>query len=229
MTVEFNEHDGSLRLTQTEFDRLVSHRPGEALMRATAATAEGPHPILAPGLAVVTESVCRMDIELTDGDGERKRGDGWVAPHGAALLLDVERGLRDFVALPAPLLPAALARLVRLGPRPMMEDGPLYIGDDAHQALRSGTVSAVTVPEPGPLAAALTTGRWRYWAVTATWRSLDGRYASAAVRVLDTTEGWCRFEKIDGDVYATPCNATAIWRELTLLLPDEVAPVGGPV
>lgn len=119
--IAFDDRTGRLTLDQAAFDRLVAMARGEALanadLEAAGAVRRGVlHPALAAGLRAVIEPVCRLRVTLSDG--AQKRGDGWVRGDAAALLLDRADGARDLHTIHPTLLPAAIARLVSLGPRP---------------------------------------------------------------------------------------------------------------
>jgi hypothetical protein len=213
---------------------------------AVPAAGGGAHPALAPGLRAVAQPVCRLRVTVTDPPGGLKAGDGWIDPHTAALLLDLPQPtksaphhptpdgdfagtpgpseLRDFLALPPDFLPAAIARLVRLGPRPRARPEPVPLRaepvdglDAADPAVRTRAVAALgEALEQQRLG-----GPWRAWRAGTTWSGRDGAgLGRRAVQVVDAEPGLFLAES-DGE-YATlwPTTPTAVWRLLVRLLPD---------
>jgi hypothetical protein len=203
--VAFDDRTGRLRLDQPTFDRLVAWSLGDeeaaagpalAALRELGAVRPGAaHPALAPGLLAVTEPVCRLRLRLVDERGRASEGDGWVRADAASLLLDLPAGLRDFVTVHPAFVPAALARVVRLGPRPRVRSGP------------------VRVP-----AERLGAGDWRVWRAEMTWAGPGVRRRE--VHVADGADG-LRLVDLDGDeAVLRPTTPTAVWRLLVRLLPD---------
>lgn len=213
MTIEFAAQTGILRLTATDFDRLIAGTADDDLRDAGAMTGDTVHPAVAAGMTAVTEAVCGVSLRLRAGDTTRT-GDGWVAGHGAALLLDAADGKREFVTMRVELLPAAIARLVGLGPRPRGGDDVLHLTHDEYRGLITGGAS----PHPEP-------GTWRYWAVSMNWRDATGTPCVATIEVLDGEDCLRLFSPSDHGMDATPTTATEVWRRLTLLLPDHVMTV----
>lgn len=224
MTIAFDADTGSLQLSRAAFERLISWTSGETddvLQEAGLVANDALHPAIAAGVRAVIEAVCRMNIRLVDENGT-KTGDGWIARHGTTLLLDGPHPAREFITLPAALLPAAVARLVQLQPRPTVTDEPLHLSRDDYDNL----LAEKTARRQG---AALSHGpapeSWRAWKVTMSWRNRRGEGETATLEVVDTRACWCLCTTTSQGVTMTPTNATEIWRRLTLLLPDEAAPV----
>jgi hypothetical protein len=203
--IAFDERTGRLRVDQATFDSLVAWAargadapPGPDLAALRDAGAVGPgtaHPALAPGLLAVTEPVCRLSIRLTDERGRTSAGDGWIRSDAASLLLDLPGGMRDFLTVHPSFLPAAIARVVRLGPRPRVRSGP------------------VRVP-----AAELGSGAWRVWRAEMTWKGPGVRRRE--VHVADGREGLRLVEPDGEEAVLRPTTPTEVWRLLIRLLPD---------
>jgi hypothetical protein len=204
-TIAFDERTGRLRVDQATFDSLVAwalrgadEPPGPhlaALRDAGAVRPDAAHPALAPGLLAVTEPVCRLSLRLTDGRGRTRAGDGWIRADAASLLLDLPDGMRDFLTVHPSFLPAAIARVVSLGPRPRVRSGP------------------VRVP-----AAELASGTWRVWRAEMTWTGPGVRRRD--VHVADGREGLLLVELDGEEAVLRPTTPTAVWRLLIRLLPD---------
>jgi len=240
--VEFDGRTGRVRLTQATFDRLVAWSRGEgpadggdvaALREAGALAGEGPaHPALAAGLRAVTEPVCRLRLTLTDATGGAHAGDGWVRGDAAALLLDLpgdSAGRRDLLAFHPSFLPAAIARTVRLGPRPGGASGPpVRLAADALEDLLSADparrgAAAARVPNVLTRTAAerLAAATWRVWRAGMTWTGAGGAPAGREVRVADGGEEGLFLVESDGERGTLrPSTPTAVWRLLIRLLPD---------
>lgn len=239
MTVDFDPANGRLRLDQQSFDRLLEWANGNTTegpalerLRQSGVVAEGrTHPVLVPVMDTIVEYLCQLRIDLVDHTGMEKSGDGWVGRDGAVLLLDVPGGLRELIAVPAELLPAAIARVVRLGPHPVPAGEPLRLARDGFEGLltaepRDRRAAAERLALDGEAAAGLVerlvSGPWRRWTASMAWFTPAGEPASRTLQVIDTDACLCLCEVAGVSAQLLPTNATAVWRRLTLLLPDEV-------
>jgi hypothetical protein len=182
----FDERTGRLTLDQPAFDRLVAlarggvagDRPGAGLasLEAVGAVRGGAaHPALAPALAAVARPVVRLRVTFARGADAERAADAWVGAHAAALLVDRPDGARDLLTLHPSFLPAAIARLVSLGPRPRLPGPPrlwraetTWTGRGGEEASRTVRVAdaedGLRLLEPG--------GRERHTTPTAVWRLL---------------------------------------------------------
>ncbi|ADD41130.1 hypothetical protein [Stackebrandtia nassauensis] len=235
MTMRFDTETGVLRLDQASFDSLVTwygdgmpDGPDLAeLHEAGASTAGHPHPDVANGLEAVTGYRSRLRLDCVDHTGEELTGDGWAGLADAALLLDSEEGLRDFLALRPELIPVMVARIVHLGPRPRVDAEAVRLPRDVFEGLLGATEPERAAAaercggEPTNVIGALVDGPWLYWTVTSSWYTPEGEPASRAVRVVDTVAGLWSIHMDGMSVSMTPTNATAIWRGLSGLIPAE--------
>ncbi|WP_163573223.1 hypothetical protein [Fodinicola feengrottensis] len=173
MPVLFDAESGRLRLDDDSFETLSQWAHGQPTAGDVAPLRQAgvidrsrrPHEKLLPGLLAVSEPVCTVEITV---EGEKlETGRGWVCAEAAALLLDLPGGLKEFVTVHPSFLPAALARIVRLGPRPRISALPLQIPHSTLDQLlspepevRSSTVEKLIVDAPAgerePTAAAAT-------------------------------------------------------------------------
>lgn len=225
--VQFDPAGGRLRVDQAAFELLVEiARGGEgaglavAVLRDAGVVQEGGlHPLAAGAMRSVAAPVCRLRLDLTGEEGRPKAGDGWLAPDGTALLLDLpDEGLRDLVSVPTDLVPAVIARLVRLGPRPQPKPEALTVA--------SGPVARLLAADPderqraaAALAAAVPMNGWRTWMAQMAWHDPRGSLTGRAVQVIDAEPGLFLVDD-DGEwVTLWPTTPTAVWRLLTLLLP----------
>lgn len=241
MTVAFDAANGRLRIDQPAFDRLIEWANGntdpgprlDELRRAGVVFQDKTHPVLAPALTAVTDYLCELRLDLVDHTGTEKSGDGWIGGAGAVLLLDLPDGMRELIALPADLLPAVIAKVVSLGPHPVPASEPLSLTRDVFEGLLAGTEAErrsasarLALPHEEGAAAALVerlvNGPWRRWTASMAWYTPDGEPATSTLQVLDTETSLCLCEVAGVNAVLWPSNATAVWRRLTLLLPDEV-------
>jgi hypothetical protein len=228
-TVLFDEVSGRLRLDQAAFDRLVDVSRGDGgagpdlapLRDAGVLRDGGPHPAVADALRAIVEPVCHLQLALTGGDGARlKAGDGWVRADEVALLVDLpEEGPRDLVTMPADLVPAAIARMVRLGPRPRPEPEPLPVDADVVAGLlamdpgeRRRAAEGLSAVVPGPS---------RTWRAQMTWHDPRVGVTGRAVQVVDAEPGLFLAAADGGEGTLWPTTPTAVWRLLIRLLPDS--------
>ncbi|GAA1667865.1 hypothetical protein GCM10009765_16530 [Fodinicola feengrottensis] len=240
MPVLFDAESGRLRLDDDSFETLSQWAHGQptagdvAPLRQAGVIDRGrPHEKLLPGLLAVSEPVCTVEITV---EGEKlETGRGWVCAEAAALLLDLPGGLKEFVTVHPSFLPAALARIVRLGPRPRISALPLQIPHSTLDQLlspepevRSSTVEKLIVDAPAgerePTAAAATalgSGLRQQWRVRVEWAGPDGSPGGRGVRVLDTEAGLWLMEPSVGLAVIWPTTPTAIWRALVCLLPQD--------
>jgi hypothetical protein len=188
-----------------------------------------------PGLIAVGEPLCTVEISIEDADRGVESGRGWVSDDAAALLLELPGGLHEFVTVHPSFLPAALARIVRLGPRPRVATVPLQVRNalldqllSPDESIRSVAVEELIAEIPAAereltvaAAEALGSGPRHRWHVRIEWTAPDGSLGGRGVRVLDTAAGLWLTEPTVGVSVAWPATPTAVWRTLISLLPGE--------
>lgn len=79
-----------------------------------------PHPAVAPAVQAMADPLCLVLVHsagIEDGNGARAAG--WMGTEAAALLLDSPDGMVEVLSLPPMSVPAALARVLGLSPRPL--------------------------------------------------------------------------------------------------------------
>lgn len=173
-----DERTGRVTLDGAAFDRLIALARGEAASGPDLAELRGvaAHPAVAAGLSAVLQPVCTLRVGLTDAGGIARAGEGWIGAQAAALLLDRPEGSRDLITVQPAFVPAVVARVVRLGPRPLEHPGPActwraemsWTGRDGAAAGRALHVAddgkALRLVAPDGLRVAVTP--------TAVWRAL---------------------------------------------------------
>ena len=246
MTVRFDRRSGRLRLDQPACDALLAWAggaeaagPGIAELREAGVIVRGrPHAAVAPAVHALSEPVCRLQVELRPGDGAERGGSGWVMSQAAALLLDLPEGLRELVTVHPTFVPAGLARVVGLGPRPRVPAEPLHLPEPLAAALTGPDVTArrdaadsISNHLDGTTARrvvrSLGRGSAGYWSVRASWPAAPDRAGERLLRVVDTGDaGLWLVEPGDGLTALWPTTPTVVWRALTALLPgdDELVP-----
>jgi hypothetical protein len=154
------------------------------------------HPAVAEALAAMVRPELST-LELSYG-GKSMRG--W-ASYGAAALLLPERerddGRRVLLAVHPTVLPAALAALVDLGPRPRPDGAATVV------------YVAGAIPDVQ-----------RQWRLDAAWTLEDGTTGGDGLEVLDTAEGvWMLTTGEEGgQPIAWPVTPTLVWRHIVRII-----------
>ncbi len=228
--IDFNTETGHLRLNADEFELLVDATSGIAKAKRSKALNEagvfdpdvGPHRALALGLSAVLASMCQGQL-LVGGPRNTQLHQVWMNAGAAAMLMEVEPAIYEFVTIAPGFMPAALARICRLGPR---RDQPvddialskrtangLWSEDDKARGEAAREITSSAGLSPG-WRETLADETWWTWDATVIWNGgKDGR----TLRVLDSAAGTYAFD--DGALQ--PTSATQIWRAITRLFPAD--------
>ena len=205
---EFHPGSATLLLEQADFAELVAAAAGNAPQDAAArerlaaagALERGvPHAAIAGGVQAALAPV--VELELQQGAA---RADGWADGFAAALLLPREERHQLHV-VPTAFLPAALARVNELGPRPRAEAAErrrLTAGELAQELAGRADLR-------------------RHWRVDARWPAAEGSPGVRHVEVLDTEGGLWLVVPDGDDVELWPTTPTTVWRLLSGLLPRD--------
>ena len=241
MNVRFAPETGEFLMDQSAFDQLINWAaagdpPGpelEEFRQAGVISADGLHDTLVPPITAVMDPSCQLRIDVFDHDGSERCADGWLNGNTGALLADRASGMRHFFEVHPTLIPAVVAKLVKLQPRPRFtsETEPLLMPRSSLEGLLGASVAereaaasrfTSTGDAPHPVIDVLVPGPWRRWSVTSMWVEPSGRPASYGLQVIDTDQGMWRCEASGVDASLWPTRSTDVWRALTRLLPDEV-------
>lgn len=237
--VLFDPGTGRLRLPPAEFTALLEY-PGTDAAPLTDLTAAGvlgdagPHPLLLPGLTAVHGPVCRLFLHVAGAAGVHLHH-GWVDAEAAAFLLHVREGQVEFVTVGPTFVPAAIARVLRLAPRPPLGlDG---FGTHAevvdglfaeNSSERNEALTALRAAASGVRLEAWETAvqdrTWRACRAAVSWTGPDGEPAGRDVAILDTPAGILRVDRAEPPGISalwTPTSMTSVWRSLTALLPGD--------
>jgi hypothetical protein len=214
LEVEFDPERGRLVLGEETLRVLVAHaadpvgvateeavEPLAALRAAGVISGGRAHPAVAEALAAIV----RPELSTLELSYSGKSMQGWVS-YGAAALLLPERegdgGRRTLLAVHPTVLPAALAELVDLGPRPIPDGASpvVYI---------EGAIPDVH----------------RRWRLEAAWRLEDGRTGGDGIEVLDTAGGlWMLTTPEEGgQAIAWPITPTLVWRHIVRIVMRRAA------
>jgi hypothetical protein len=136
--------------------------------------------------------VATVTVRHADARGEGWMS-GWCSPTTAVVALAPdEDGLQELLVRPVLALPALLARLLGLGPRPRVERAARFVD--------RGTVDVAIAD--GDL-----TSRWTV--------AVDRLPAPpGAVSVVDSAEGFWQVEPVDAGLRLRPWTSSRVWDEL---------------
>jgi hypothetical protein len=192
---------------------------GWAELEAAGAVAGGmPHPALQPALEAMRSPVCALDLQRGD-----RRGSGWVDAQVAAMLLPEPDGRLKLVDVPTPFLPAALARMNELGPRPRIEPAVRlrFEVPELLELLARGR-DARSRPEPDASAVAtLLAGLREHWRAEARWPPAPDSPGRRVVEVIDTEAGLWLVVPDEPTVELWPATPTGVWTLLAGILPRD--------
>ena len=217
--VELDEQTGRLRLDREAFERLVGAASSTASTDELAERAR--HPRVRAGLAAVVEPVCRLRVILADGERHAEH-EGWLTHTTAALLLSSADGMLEFLTVAPEFVPAALARMMRLGPRPVGQRRPVEVDED--------TLDGLVDPDPAAredaFSAVADTGASLGVKVELAWDGPDGEPDGRGLVVLDGRGGLYAFRLEEAAGELVPVDGTFVWTALCALLPDDATLAG---
>lgn len=211
--VEFDPATGTLLLPAAALPalRALVADEGDAAVGAafgpSGALADGAvHPALAPALGAMRAPVCTLVLQR----GERS-GEGWVDPRLAVLLVPEPDGRLRLAALPTQFLPAALARMNELGPRPRPARSERLVRT-------SGELAELLA---GPARDRRFARLREHWRVDAGWEPAEGSAGRRGVEVVDTDDGLWLVVPDAPTVELWTVTPTTVWRLLAALLPRD--------
>jgi len=256
-TAYFDRDSGRLRLSPELFEAFYDWAEGEradgaglrALVDAGVLSDGQPHPAVAPLAEAIADPVCMVSVRGAAVDGSGVHGAGWLGAESAALLLDAPEvpdtpeppdtskaqdapdGLVELACLVPVSVPAAVARVVGLGPRPVPGAVPVPLPAAEVDGLFGAAPEELSgaAPHDGPpaglrvLAAvgASTADGARWWEVATRWPDASGNTCTGTLRVLDTADGLWAVTGADARTATlTPVSSTAAWRLLLRSFPS---------
>jgi hypothetical protein len=139
------------------------------------------------------------------------------------MVLPEPDGRRKLVDVPTPFLPAALARMNELGPRPRIEPA-VRLRFDVSELLELLARRRDTRHRPEPEGAAvapLLSGLREHWRAEARWPSAPDSPGRRVVEVIDTEAGLWLVVPDEPTVELWPTTPTDVWMQLAGLLPRD--------
>lgn len=235
--IEFDPTTGRLRLTADRFAQLVEHSTSGAehpaeLAAAGVFSAQGPHPLLEPGLATARAPVCRVLLEVAGAAGSHLHR-GWVNADAGAFLLYTREDRYDFLTTGPTFVPAAIARLMRVGPRPVPAGNPLAsttalteaLFDEESRTRRNAFTELAAADEDGTRFDRTTRDGWMAARTVLAWTGHDGHPTGRDLTIIQTEAGTllaqCPDPALPEAVTWTPIRSSDLWRAIVVLLPDD--------
>jgi hypothetical protein len=216
---------GRLQVDEEGFAALVEGRsPEEALDYLTPGDADA----VRRGLRAVADPVLLWDLALAASDAT-SRHRLWLRPECALALMQVDADVAEVMVTSPQLIPALVARTVRLGPRPRLVADEAVIDlawlnglTGPSRALRRAARDrvaerlAATWPD---VSSSLAQDRWLLWRTSSIWPANGGGMATRETLVLDTPRGALLVDGVTARV--RPTTSTDLWMLLAALLPSE--------
>lgn len=188
------------------------------------------------GLRAVAEPVALWDVALVAADAT-SRHRLWLRPECALALMQVDEDISEVMVTGPQLVPALVARTVRLGPRPRLAPDEAAIeltwlngltgpSRALRRAARDRVAERLAATWPD-VSSSLTQNRWLLWRASSVWPDHGGGMAARGALVLDTPQGALLVDGATGRV--RPTTSTDLWVLLAALLPrdDELLSANG--
>lgn len=227
----FQDDSGRLRLEPELFDALLSWAEGGevdrerwlALSGAGLVLGDQPHPRVAGAVAAMADPMCVTSLQSNAvDDGSGIRGAGWMSGESAALLLDAPDGRVELACLPPMSVPAALARLLGLSPRPLPAAPAVQLRAtvvDEFFTVRSPHRSLTSHPVLEAIGLSTVTDAFR-WDVATRWPGAGEVTHSGRLRVIDSPDGLWGVTTSEAErLTLQPTTPTAVWRLLLRQFP----------
>lgn len=249
MAVSFDRAQATLEMAPGYFDTLLDiHRAPRAvhtdprivgvLAEAGVLEATRVHPRLRAGLAAALAERARLRIQLATPRG-RIESSAWMLGSDAGWLDGNPDEPCTFRVLEVDQIPARLASLVSLGPRPAL--GARQMAAAAHtrrhviDAMLGGTppnrqqgadmLAHRAPPEWGSIRTALREGDWQAWHAETIWYPPEGKRPGVrwvqgrGAVIIDTASGMVTVEPEGGGLVFLPATPAEVFRRVLRLLP----------
>lgn len=217
--LDFDPDTGRLRLRSEDFASLVAAATGMASSTPEQAPlfVDGhPHAAIAPALQAIGTPTCALVLRTADPAGVALHR-GWIDPEVAALFLDVAETVGELVTVATDHVPAALARILGLGPRR---------GEDQPSTVDVTVLDRAFSSDPQDRAAAATEilgdqpERWRLSVIEAAWTNTAGEPAGRALALADSPNGLFHLTPEGSRLQIGLVTPSETWRLLIGLLPS---------
>lgn len=211
MRLSLDPETSTVRLDDAGFQALVEassgtgHQDAERPAEVDAVLAE---PVYAAAMRAVARPSVRVRVDVA-GRARTQCHLAWVDLDTVALLLTVHDDELQLLATAPQHLAAAVARVVRLGPRKVGEREPVAVEQDVLEDL-------FHADEMRRLSALTVVGADLAWTLAVGWPG-----GERLMSVVDGPSGLHLVEPVDDRWQLTPVTATLLWRRLTTLLPDD--------
>ena len=196
----------------------------ESLARAGVFVDGRLHPALRERLDAVARPSARLEVEVATPSSTRLH-QGWVH-RVSALVVDHGDDVADLLEIEAAFLPATIAHLTHLQPRPRLDGRGGPVDGGACDALLSPSgsrrndaateLAAAAAPWPA-VAACLRTGSWRSCGLDVAHRH-SGSTSTQRVVWLDTPAGALRVEDDAAGPVLSGTTTGSIWQEVVAAL-----------
>ncbi|MFI9028252.1 ESX secretion-associated protein EspG [Streptomyces sp. NPDC053560] len=226
-TMLFDGESGRLRLPLELFGAFYDWAEGErtdgegleAFAAAGVLSGGQPHPAVEPVVAAMADPVCVLSVRGAAADGSGVHGACWLGAEPAALLLDAPDDSAELTGVAPVAVPAAVARVVGLAPRPVSDAAAVPVPTAEVEALFQDGPPAAGYPALEAVGVSAADGA-RWWEVATRWPDAAGTPCTGRLRVLDSAAGlWA---VTGGDAERStwePVSASAVWRLLLRCFP----------
>lgn len=198
----------------------------EALAEAGAGTLDELDGPLARTVSPLRTPVFRMRIERDDDVALV-----WASPTVACFVTPIEPSVAQIVGVPTGLLPGALARFLRISPRPRLSPAAEVAvpPEELAGAIATGRAPAGVPPGDGRDVLARSLAELRsHWRATSSWPAIGPEPGGRTVEVVDTDAGMWRVVPDERVVTLSPTTPTRVMLDLCELVPrDEELGVEG--
>jgi len=183
------------------------HGEHVAALEAVGALENGqPHVLIATALAVPRSPTVTLRIDRAQASAQ-----GWMTAQAASFLFPTAEDRLELTCVSSRFVPAMVARLVELEPRPMPEGPALELAAGDLAQLIAGSQQPAPMTAPGAAdALPRVRGHWLAQASHA-----NGRRGHC--EVLDTDAGLYKLSPGDAHVAVQPTTPTQVWRRLVKL------------
>lgn len=169
-------------------------------------------------LSAVGKPVCSLEVRIADGERVRLY-QAWIGSEASALRLDADGHAEDLITVETDHVPAAVARILRLGPRVAKcretvtcEPNLLDRAFSANDAERADVAAQLLGSD---------IDRWRISTVESMWPDARRQLSGRALVLADSPGGLYRLTPAGSGLRREPVTPTEVWRLVIGLLPAD--------
>lgn len=213
----------------------------QAVVEADLWQGEQIHPAIGAIVEVVTDPWCMVEVTVSNPGETSALHRGWFVPGTAVVGADNGDGTVNFRPLPIGLLPAALANLAELGPRPdrqgnvpsighpIMEIGmssitEIFSHDAASRQAAVAALTNVIGDSQEEIAGAINAGDYSLVAIALTFGTASTGVQSSMQQYIDTPEGMLQVfaNSLDPQVMSLhPVTSRQAWQFFNDVFPPQ--------